>query len=811
MSPKLTYVSLFSSAGLGCYGLKLAGFECLATAELLERRIAIQRANKVGDIDDVYYSGDLTDEIFFSNLLSEVSSRLNSKKKLDLLVATPPCQGMSVANHKKKDELPRNSLVVKSIEAVLELRPRVFVFENVRAFLTSICLDLDGTHKSIKNAILDNLAGQYVIDFKTVNFKDFGSQSSRTRTLVIGTTVKEPRLSPSQLFPSRQTPMTLRQLIGSLPSLKKMGEIDADDIYHSFRKYDERMLPWIKATRTGKSAFDNESESARPHQVKDGHAVENLNKNGDKYKRQLWDQIGPCVHTRNDILASQNTVHPKDNRVFSIRELMLMMGVPETFKWSQEEVVSELNSLRLEAKLNYLKKHELTIRQCLGEGVPTPIFQQIGEKLKNYDKGVLPRARREIYGFEESNPRKAELAAFYTQPAAAAAVVRGLSSFFRGKEITILEPSAGAGAFMPELIHEFQLAAKVSIDLVEIDPKAASKLEIVLAKLDLPPHFSVRVICADFLSMEISKKYDLVVGNPPFGKPDGQKQLNLFVQFVDKCLDISSHVAFVLPKSLVGASEHSSLRQRFQGKSVSRIIDFGQAAFDQIRIETMGIVASTKSENAGLTRVDSWIQAESGESLQNYLMDEKFPSWLLYRNDFFDSCVKHMKLGQFESMRDRQIKVSMRGTKGSIRLIRGRDIRQGQLDTEDSGLRIAAPEIPKSALAQVGKQNAIIVPNLTYYTRAARFPDNAVADGSCALLYLKSGGVISDQNCLFFSSDIFFYFYRIAMNFSVRSLNVDKASRYFWGVPDNSLIKQMNLDFKPTVKNLFQSPSAIPN
>lgn len=31
-----TYVSLFSSAGIGCYGFKEAGFSCVATVELLE-------------------------------------------------------------------------------------------------------------------------------------------------------------------------------------------------------------------------------------------------------------------------------------------------------------------------------------------------------------------------------------------------------------------------------------------------------------------------------------------------------------------------------------------------------------------------------------------------------------------------------------------------------------------------------------------------------------------------------------------------------------------------------------------------------
>lgn len=31
----LTYISLFSSAGVGCYGFKQEGFECVATNEII--------------------------------------------------------------------------------------------------------------------------------------------------------------------------------------------------------------------------------------------------------------------------------------------------------------------------------------------------------------------------------------------------------------------------------------------------------------------------------------------------------------------------------------------------------------------------------------------------------------------------------------------------------------------------------------------------------------------------------------------------------------------------------------------------------
>lgn len=68
---------------------------------------------------------------------------------------------MSVANHKKNNELKRNSLVVESIRMVQQIRPKFFIFENVRAFLNSVCSDTDGQDKSIKSAIDIELFGSY--------------------------------------------------------------------------------------------------------------------------------------------------------------------------------------------------------------------------------------------------------------------------------------------------------------------------------------------------------------------------------------------------------------------------------------------------------------------------------------------------------------------------------------------------------------------------------------------------------------------------------------------------------------------------
>ena len=173
----------------------------------------------------------------------------------------------------------------------------------------------------------------------------------------------------------------MRDLIYSLPRLKIMGESYKSDIYHNFKSYKSHMRDWIKDLKPGENAFDNLDPLKRPHQIKDGILIPNVNKNGDKYSRQIWDKTPPCIHTRNDILASQNTVHPEDDRVFSLRELMIFMNIPENFKWTNH-TLSELNELNEIEKKAYLKKHEVNIRQSLGEAVPTIIFSKIAKNIK---------------------------------------------------------------------------------------------------------------------------------------------------------------------------------------------------------------------------------------------------------------------------------------------------------------------------------------------------------------------------------------------------------------------------------------------
>jgi len=563
MKKPLTYISLFSSAGVGCFGFKQQDFECIATNEILTKRLKIQAFNNKCKYDTGYLDGDISTKEIKNQLYSEIEKWQKNYKisEPDVIIATPPCQGMSVANHKKNNELGRNSLVVESIKITKKVNPKIFIFENVRAFLNTICTDIDGKDKPIEKAIKLNLGGQYNILSKIVNFKDYGSNSSRTRTLVIGVRKDLQNISPYDIFPSKQKPRNLKTLFDGLPKLNEMGQISDTDIFHSFREYDKKMLTWIENLKQGQSAFENEDPTKIPHRIIDGIVVYNKNKNGDKYARWYWDKEGPCVHTRNDILSSQNTIHPEENRVFSIRELMLMMSIPSTFQWTYESTEKLNNYSKLEKRI-FLKKEELNIRHSIGEAVPTGVFENIAKKIKEVvnqkflstseinniiKKEKLNKTEKllsfinsqyhtlgleNIYQIAEfANSSRQENSAFFTRKDIAFSVVKDLPELKGKKKIRILEPSVGIGSFIPLLVEKYEDKNEVIFDLFDIDSNSLAILKNILGKLKLSKKYKFNYINADFLTYNFNEKYDIVVGNPPYKKLTNNQYLLSIYKF----------------------------------------------------------------------------------------------------------------------------------------------------------------------------------------------------------------------------------------------------------------------------------------
>jgi DNA (cytosine-5)-methyltransferase 1 len=823
---KLTYISLFSSAGIGCFGFKQEGFNCIATNEYLEKRIRIQQYNNKCQFESGYIQGDLSAKETQERIYKELEN--NNINDLDVLIATPPCQGMSVANHKKNDEIKRNSLVVESIKMVKNIRPKFFIFENVRAFLNTICTDVDNIDKPIGDSIELNLGGDYNILSQIINFKEYGSQSSRTRTLIIGVRKDLVNISPYQLFPKKQKAKTLRQLIGHLESLRTMGEIDKNDIYHSYRSFDLKMLPWIEKIGEGESAFDNTEPNRIPHRVVDGKIVYNKNKNGDKYSRWYWDKEAPCIHTRNDILASQSTIHPSDNRVFSIRELMHMMTVPNEFKWSNIDNEILNNSYSLEEKQKYLKQEELNIRHCIGEAVPTKIFEQIASNIKKVLKQkvlsvneigkVIKEHNLEnidllqkflidnkhkydintLYNIAElSNIKRTETKAYFTREDIVYNVISKLPTFKNKKTIKILEPSVGIGNFLPLLFKKYEYIKSVVLDIIDIDKNSLVTLQILLNKIKVPKNFTINFINDDFLLWNEKTQYDLVVGNPPYGKVINNKDLldkyklnmenkdtnNLFSFFIEKSIKLAKYVSLIIPKSLINAPEFNETRELLEKKNLHSITDYGEKAFKGVKIETISFLLDTyKKEKFEKIKVESYITNTMTLQKKSYIFSKDFPYWLIYRNNFFDMVVEKMQLDIFESFRDRQITKKHTLDKGKIRVLKSRNIDSNNIkDIENYDCYIN--EIDSFVVSKyLNQNNIVLVPNLTYYPRATFLPKDTIVDGSVALLKPKNNIDIKSEHLEYYNSEEFTEYYKIARNRGTRSLNIDNNSVKFFGL-----------------------------
>ncbi|WP_120881749.1 DNA cytosine methyltransferase [Helicobacter pylori] len=291
----LTYISLFSGAGVGCYGLLEEGFECVATNEILEKRLNIQRINRKCKLDESYISGDIKKPETKEKILKQIGfySKKFGNDRVDLVVATPPCQGMSVANHKKKnDEIKRNSLVVESIDLIKQIKPRFFILENVPSFYKTGCIDKNDNLLEIGSMIEQNLSGDYMLYDEVINFKNFGANSSRTRTLVIGV-CKEFKdfISALEFFPDFKQEKTLKKVIGSLKPLA-WGEYDSADFYHSFRTYPKHMQEWIKDLKEGQSAFENTELNKKPHRIVGNKIVLNVSDYGVPQNRERAFIVG---------------------------------------------------------------------------------------------------------------------------------------------------------------------------------------------------------------------------------------------------------------------------------------------------------------------------------------------------------------------------------------------------------------------------------------------------------------------------------------------------------------------------------------
>jgi len=195
MMPPVKYVSLFSGAGGLDIGLERAGLQAVSLCEVEPQFCQTLRANRDRQCSDgrAYFADS---EIFERDIQTLSGRELAGDRAIELVVGGPPCQSFSSSGKQKSILDPRGSLVLDFLRIVDEIRPKAFLFENVRGLVTA--RDASGEPGGVIRDLFQRFWQiGYSCRATLLNSADYGSYQRRVRCFIIGTKQGRPPHFPA--------------------------------------------------------------------------------------------------------------------------------------------------------------------------------------------------------------------------------------------------------------------------------------------------------------------------------------------------------------------------------------------------------------------------------------------------------------------------------------------------------------------------------------------------------------------------------------------------------------------------------------
>lgn len=353
-------LSLFSNVGIGELYLEKCGINIVLANEIEKDRAKFYKS--------IYPKCKIIDEDI-NDCYTKIIE-LAKKNNCKFLMATPPCQGMSVVGKRDKED-KRNQLIIPVLNAIKDIDPDYVLIENVPQLL-NFKIKYNNYYDTVENIIEKNFGDKYNINKnKIINAQDYGVPQNRKRCIILMSKYN------NWEFPKKEQKLiTVRDVIGDFPSVEAIVEgninyfegndkkIEKCKKFHQWHKpkmHAQRHVEIMRHTPTGHSAFENEYYYPRKQ---NGERVSGYN---TTYKRMDWDKPAPTITMANGVLSSQCNVHPgrklkdgtySDARVLTIYEIMKLFTIPDD--WNIPEWASDN-----------------LIRQSIGEGVPPLLIKKI--------------------------------------------------------------------------------------------------------------------------------------------------------------------------------------------------------------------------------------------------------------------------------------------------------------------------------------------------------------------------------------------------------------------------------------------------
>jgi DNA (cytosine-5)-methyltransferase 1 len=188
--PALTFVDLFAGCGGLSLGLEQAGFRPLLFSEINPAAAETYMANRAGM--NIIPCADICNLTDVDIGLLKTYWAYQGIHDVDLVCGGPPCQGFSGIGHRRtfklsKKEIPSNQLFREMVRVIRAIRPKIFLFENVRGLLNSKWTP-SGESGEIFSAVLDEFRSltDYRVHWDLLHAKSYGVPQNRPRVFLVG-------------------------------------------------------------------------------------------------------------------------------------------------------------------------------------------------------------------------------------------------------------------------------------------------------------------------------------------------------------------------------------------------------------------------------------------------------------------------------------------------------------------------------------------------------------------------------------------------------------------------------------------------
>ena len=312
-------LDLFS--GAGGFSAGLDAIKNIKTVEAVDfDQYATETFSK--NFPDAYViTGDITDKKIKNKII-----RIAKERQINMIVGGPPCQGFSLKGKNLGMDDPRNFLFLEYYELVKEIKPEIFVIENVKNILNS-------ENGYFKNQIIEKFSSLgYMINYGVLNAKNFGVPENRERAIIIGSLTRCIELPNGE-----DKIVTVRDAISDLAYLNSgEGEFESEYINKPQSSYQKKLrakkLYNHKATSHSKVALEKLAmippEGDKSSLPKELHGKQKF---ATTWSRLQWDSYSPTIDTRFDTPSNGRNSHPVLNRAITPREAARIQSFKDDF------------------------------------------------------------------------------------------------------------------------------------------------------------------------------------------------------------------------------------------------------------------------------------------------------------------------------------------------------------------------------------------------------------------------------------------------------------------------------------------------